>query len=176
MKIWEKGFSVNDKIEQFTVGQDRELDMYLAPFDMLASKAQAKMLASIGLISKEEENQLLTGLDELLAQVENGTFQIEADFEDVHSKIEYYLTEKFGDAGKKIHTARSRNDQVLTAIQLFITRKKSAPKFWSWRSCCCSRARNIKTICCRATPIFRRPCRAASGCGLGRMPSTCCWI
>jgi argininosuccinate lyase len=120
MKIWEKGFSVNDKIEQFTVGQDRELDMYLAPFDMLASKAQAKMLASIGLISKEEERQLLTGLDELLAQVENGTFQIEADFEDVHSKIEYYLTEKFGDAGKKIHTARSRNDQVLTAIQLFI--------------------------------------------------------
>jgi argininosuccinate lyase len=110
MKIWEKGFSVNDKIEQFTVGQDRELDMYLAPFDMLASKAQAKMLASIGLISKEEEGQLLTGLDELLAQVENGTFQIEADFEDVHSKIEYYLTEKFGDAGKKIHTARSRND------------------------------------------------------------------
>jgi argininosuccinate lyase len=120
MKIWEKGFSVNDKIERFTVGQDRELDMYLAPFDMLASKAQAKMLASIGMISQEEENQLLTGLDELLAQVENGTFQIESDFEDVHSKIEYYLTDKFGDAGKKIHVARSRNDQVLTAIQLFI--------------------------------------------------------
>lgn len=120
MKIWEKGFSVNDKIERFTVGQDRELDMYLAPFDMLASKAQAKMLASIGLISKEEESQLLTGLDELLAQVADGTFQIGAAFEDVHSKIEYYLTEKFGDAGKKIHTARSRNDQVLTAIQLFI--------------------------------------------------------
>jgi argininosuccinate lyase len=94
--------------------------MYLAPFDMLASKAQAKMLASIGMISQEEENQLLTGLDELLAQVENGTFQIESDFEDVHSKIEYYLTDKFGDAGKKIHVARSRNDQVLTAIQLFI--------------------------------------------------------
>jgi argininosuccinate lyase len=120
MKIWEKGFSVNDKIERFTVGQDRELDMYLAPFDMLASKAQAKMLASIGMISREEETQLLTGLDELLAQVENGTFQIEKDFEDVHSKIEYYLTDKFGDAGKKIHVARSRNDQVLTAIQLFI--------------------------------------------------------
>jgi len=120
MKIWEKGFSVNDKIEKFTVGQDRELDMYLAPFDMRASKAQAKMLASIGLISREEEAQLLQGLDELLAQVENGTFQIEKDFEDVHSKIEYYLTDKFGDAGKKIHVARSRNDQVLTAIQLFI--------------------------------------------------------
>ena len=120
MKIWEKGFSVNDKIEKFTVGQDRELDMYLAPFDMLASKAQAKMLASVGLISQEEESQLLQGLDELLAQVENGTFEIEPSFEDVHSKIEYYLTEKFGDAGKKIHVARSRNDQVLTAIQLFI--------------------------------------------------------
>ena len=120
MKIWEKGFSVNDKIERFTVGQDRELDMYLAPFDILASKAQAKMLASIGMISQEEETQLLTGLDELLAQVENGTFVIEPDFEDVHSKIEYYLTDIFGDAGKKIHVARSRNDQVLTAIQLFI--------------------------------------------------------
>ena len=120
MKIWEKGFSVNDKIEQFTVGQDRELDMYLAQFDMQASKAQAKMLASIGLISKEEESQLLKGLEELLKQVEDGTFIIEPEFEDVHSKIEYYLTAKFGDAGKKIHTARSRNDQVLTAIQLFI--------------------------------------------------------
>ena len=120
MKIWEKGFTVNDKIEQFTVGQDRELDMYLAQFDMQASKAQAKMLASVGLISEEEEGQLLTGLDMLLTQVENGTFKIEPEFEDVHSKIEYYLTDKFGDAGKKIHTARSRNDQVLTAIQLFI--------------------------------------------------------
>ncbi|WP_151089150.1 argininosuccinate lyase [Hymenobacter baengnokdamensis] len=120
MKIWEKGFSVNDKIERFTVGQDRELDKYLAPFDLLASQAQAKMLASSGLISKAEETQLLTGLAELRAQVEAGTFVIEPEFEDVHSKIEYYLTDKFGDAGKKIHTARSRNDQVLTAIQLFI--------------------------------------------------------
>lgn len=120
MKIWEKGYSIDDKIEQFTVGQDRELDMYLASFDIQASKAQARMLASSGLIAEEEKEQLLAGLDELLAQVENGTFQIEPEFEDVHSKIEYYLTEKFGDAGKKIHTARSRNDQVLTAIQLFI--------------------------------------------------------
>jgi argininosuccinate lyase len=120
MKIWEKGFSVNDTIEKFTVGQDRVLDMYLAPFDLLASKAQANMLGKVGLISEMERQQLITGLDELLAQVEAGTFEIEAGFEDVHSKIEHYLTEKFGDAGKKIHTARSRNDQVLTAIQLFI--------------------------------------------------------
>ena len=120
MKIWEKGFSVNDTIEKFTVGQDRVLDMYLAPFDMRASKAQANMLAKVGLISETERQQLVAGLDELLAQVAAGTFQIENDFEDVHSKIEHYLTEKFGDAGKKIHTARSRNDQVLTAIQLFL--------------------------------------------------------
>ncbi|MBD2721953.1 argininosuccinate lyase [Hymenobacter armeniacus] len=120
MKIWEKGFSVNDTIEKFTVGRDRELDMYLAPFDMLASKAQANMLAKVGLISDQERQQLIAGLDELLAQVDAGTFTIEADFEDVHSKIEHYLTEKYGDAGKKIHTARSRNDQVLTAIQLFL--------------------------------------------------------
>jgi len=120
MKIWEKGFSVNYTIEKFTVGKDRELDMYLAPFDMQASKAQANMLAKAGLISEPERQQLVSGLDELLAQVAAGTFEIGADFEDVHSKIEHYLTEKFGDAGKKIHTARSRNDQVLTAIQLFI--------------------------------------------------------
>ncbi|WP_375417005.1 argininosuccinate lyase [uncultured Hymenobacter sp.] len=120
MKIWEKGFFVNETIEKFTVGQDQELDLHLAYFDLVASKAQANMLAKVGLISAEEQAQLLTGLDELLAQVAAGEFQIEAEFEDVHSKIEFYLTEKFGDAGKKIHTARSRNDQVLTAIQLFI--------------------------------------------------------
>ena len=120
MKIWEKGFSVNDIIEKFTVGRDRELDMCLAPFDMQASKAHANMLAKVGLITGPERRQLIAGLDELLAQVATGTFRIEDEFEDVHSKIEHYLTEKFGDAGKKIHTARSRNDQVLTAIQLFI--------------------------------------------------------
>jgi len=120
MKIWEKGIAVDKKIEQFTVGRDRELDAYLAPFDVQASKAQATMLASVGLISEQENTQLQQGLTELAAQLEAGTFTIDESFEDVHSKIEYYLTEKFGDAGKKIHTARSRNDQVLTAIQLFL--------------------------------------------------------
>ena len=120
MKIWDKGFSVNETIERFTVGHDRELDLQLAYFDVLASKAQAAMLAKVGLISDAERTQLLLGLDELLAQLAVGTFVIEAEFEDVHSKIEHYLTARFGDAGKKIHTARSRNDQVLTAIQLFL--------------------------------------------------------
>ncbi|MBW3129668.1 argininosuccinate lyase [Hymenobacter profundi] len=119
MKIWEKGIPVDAKIEQFTIGQDRELDLYLAKFDVLASKAQANMLAQVGLLTSEENQQLQQGLTELADQVEAGTFTIEDEFEDVHSKIESYLTEKFGDAGKKIHTARSRNDQVLTAIQLF---------------------------------------------------------
>ena len=120
MKIWEKGFSVNEKIEKFTVGCDRELDLYLAYYDVLASRAHVDMLADTGLITPAEQQQLAQGLDELKQQIEAGTFVIEAEFEDVHSKIESYLTEKFGDAGKKIHTARSRNDQVLTAIQLFI--------------------------------------------------------
>ncbi|AWM31472.1 argininosuccinate lyase [Hymenobacter nivis] len=120
MKIWEKGFSVNEKIEKFTVGRDRELDLYLAYYDVLASRAHADMLADTGLITPAEQQQLAQGLDELKQQIEAGTFAIEPEFEDVHSKIESYLTEKFGDAGKKIHTARSRNDQVLTAIQLFI--------------------------------------------------------
>ena len=120
MKIWEKGFSVNEKIEKFTVGCDRELDLYLAYYDVLASRAHVDMLADTGLITPAEQQQLAQGLDELKQQIEAGTFAIEAEFEDVHSKIESYLTEKFGDAGKKIHTARSRNDQVLTAIQLFI--------------------------------------------------------
>ncbi|GAB2940252.1 argininosuccinate lyase [Hymenobacter coalescens] len=129
MKIWDKGIAVDKKIERFTVGRDRELDMYLAQFDVQASKAQANMLAQAGLLSPAENEQLQQGLTELATQIEAGSFTIDESFEDVHSKIEYYLTEKFGDAGKKIHTARSRNDQVLTAIQLFLkdyTRRTAA--------------------------------------------------
>ncbi|GAA4349057.1 argininosuccinate lyase [Hymenobacter saemangeumensis] len=120
MKIWEKGIAVDKKIEDFTVGRDRELDLYLALFDVQSSRAQARMLATVGLLSEAEKEQLVQGLNELEAQIEAGTFTIEESFEDVHSKIEFYLTDRFGDAGKKIHTARSRNDQVLTAIQLFL--------------------------------------------------------
>jgi argininosuccinate lyase len=120
MKIWEKGIAVDKKIEQFTIGRDRELDLYLAKFDVLASKAQANMLAKVGLLSEAENQQLQQGLGELAAQIEAGAFTIGEEFEDVHSKIEFYLTEQFGDAGRKIHVARSRNDQVLTAIQLFL--------------------------------------------------------
>lgn len=119
MKLWDKGFTVDKQIENFTVGKDRILDIYIAKHDMLASKAQAEMLAKVGLLSAEENKQLQEALDELLTDYENGSFAIDAHFEDVHSKIEAELIQKTGDAGKKIHTARSRNDQVLVALQLF---------------------------------------------------------
>ena len=121
MKIWQKkGIKVRDHIDQFTVGDDLEWDMRLAPYDIIASKAHAQMLGKVGLLTASEADQLTQGLDELLKDVEKGTFTISEAFEDVHSKIEFELTEKYGDVGKKIHTARSRNDQVLVAMQLFL--------------------------------------------------------
>ncbi|WP_282630669.1 argininosuccinate lyase [Empedobacter sedimenti] len=119
MKLWDKGFTINDKIEKFTVGKDRELDAHLAKYDAIASKAQANMLAKTGLITNEENDALQIALDEILVLIGENNFEVGDDFEDIHSKIEAYLIEKTGDAGKKIHVARSRNDQVLVAIQLF---------------------------------------------------------
>jgi argininosuccinate lyase len=120
MKLWEKGMKTNEKIDRFTVGNDRELDLVLAKYDVKASKAHANMLGSIGLLTKEENLALASALDEIHDAIEKGEFTIEDSFEDMHSKIEFLLIEKLGDTGKKIHTARSRNDQVLVAIQLFV--------------------------------------------------------
>lgn len=120
MKLWDKGFSTDKKIDQFTVGNDRELDMLLAKYDVVASKAHAKMLGKVGLISEEESKALVKELNNIEISIEKGEFAIEEDFEDMHSKIEFLLTEKLGDVGKKIHTARSRNDQVLVAMQLYL--------------------------------------------------------
>ncbi|WP_029033460.1 argininosuccinate lyase [Salinimicrobium terrae] len=119
MKLWDKGISIDKKIEKFTVGNDRELDMFLAKYDLQASAAHAKMLGKVGLIQEDEVKELLIELQNLQQQVSDGTFVIEEDFEDVHSKIEFALTKKLGEAGKKIHTARSRNDQVLVALHLY---------------------------------------------------------
>ncbi|MFC7444967.1 Argininosuccinate lyase [Mesoflavibacter sp. HG96] len=119
MKLWDKGISIDKKIEQFTVGNDREIDLHIAKYDVQASLAHAKMLQSIGILTVEELKQLEKGLQDLASQIENGTFTIDNQFEDVHSKIEFELTKTYGDVGKKIHTARSRNDQVLVALQLF---------------------------------------------------------
>ena len=119
MKLWDKGFTIDKQIEQFTVGNDREIDMHIALYDVQASRAHAKMLEHINIISKEELQQLEEGLAILKKQIEEGSFVIEEQFEDVHSKIEAELTQMCGDVGKKIHTARSRNDQVLVALQLY---------------------------------------------------------
>jgi argininosuccinate lyase len=120
MKLWEKGLKTNEKIDHFTVGNDRELDLILARYDVIASKAHANMLCSIGLLTKEENRSLISELDAIGESIEKGEFTIEESFEDMHSKIEYLLIQKLGDTGKKIHTARSRNDQVLVALQLYV--------------------------------------------------------
>lgn len=119
MKLWDKGISIDKKIEKFTVGNDRELDMFLAEYDVTASKAHAKMLGKVGILDSGEVEEMLRELEKLEQQIQDGTFSIEEEFEDVHSKIEYELTKSLGDTGKKIHTARSRNDQVLVAMQLY---------------------------------------------------------
>ena len=119
MKLWVKGFSIDQQIEKFTVGNDREIDIHIAKYDVQASIAHAIMLESIGIITADELKDLKKGLEELALDIEKGTFIIEESFEDVHSKIEWELTNKLGEVGKKIHTARSRNDQVLVALQLY---------------------------------------------------------
>jgi argininosuccinate lyase len=120
MKLWEKGIPTAQQIEQFTVGNDRELDLLLAKYDALGSIAHAKMLGKINLLTASETESLVTALHEIISDIEKGNFTIEDTFEDVHSKIEYLLTVKLGDAGKKIHTARSRNDQVLVDVHLYL--------------------------------------------------------
>ncbi|MGB0836484.1 MAG: argininosuccinate lyase [Flavobacteriaceae bacterium] len=119
MKLWDKGFNTDKKIDIFTVGNDRVLDLELAKYDVIGNLAHAKMLHSIGLLSAEEMDSLEEALKEISTQIESGDFIIEDSFEDVHSKVEYMLTEKLGDTGKKIHTARSRNDQVLLDVSLY---------------------------------------------------------
>lgn len=119
MKLWEKNFEVNKEIERFTVGRDRELDLLLAPYDILGSMAHITMLEHIGLLDKDELPVLLDELRKLYAMCEEGQFVIEEDVEDVHSQVELMLTRRLGDMGKKIHSGRSRNDQVLVDLKLF---------------------------------------------------------
>ena len=119
MKLWEKNFEVNKEIERFTVGRDREMDLYLAKYDVLGSMAHIAMLESIGLLGKDELPVLLRELKNIYEQCERGEFVIEDDIEDVHSQVELLLTRKLGDMGKKIHSGRSRNDQVLVDMKLF---------------------------------------------------------
>ncbi len=128
MKLWEKGISTDKKIEQFTVGNDRELDLVIAKYDVQASIAHAQMLGKVGLIGNDEAEKLVYELEQIAISITNGTFTIEDSFEDVHSKLEYILIQKLGDTGKKIHTARSRNDQVLVAMHLYLKNELSEIK------------------------------------------------
>lgn len=120
MKLWQKGATAHQKVDQFTVGNDRTYDLLLAQYDCDASIAHAQMLGKIGLITPAEADQVSDVLSKIKATTLTGAFTIEDHFEDMHSKIEHLLTEELGDLGKKIHTARSRNDQVLVAMHLYL--------------------------------------------------------
>lgn len=121
MKLWQKeNTSVSDLIEKFTVGRDKEFDLLLAKYDVTGSIAHIKMLAQTGLMTPEEGEAAVKGLEFLLIEIENGRFRIEEGIEDVHSQVEYALTQRIGDIGKKIHSGRSRNDQVAVDIKLYL--------------------------------------------------------
>lgn len=120
MKLWSKGFEPDKMIEEFTVGNDRELDMRLARYDVQGSLAHIKMLESIGLLTADELEVLTGGLNDIAEMIDRGEFYIEPGVEDVHSQVEFILTQRLGDVGKKIHSGRSRNDQVLVDLKLFM--------------------------------------------------------
>ena len=128
MKLWQKNTPAHKKIDHFTVGEDRAYDLHLAAYDCQASIAHAQMLYQIGILTEYETQAIVNVLKKLKIQAENSKFVIDDNFEDMHSKIEFVLTEKLGDLGKKIHTARSRNDQVLVAMQLYLKQEISVIK------------------------------------------------
>lgn len=119
MKIWQKATDSKKEVEQFTIGRDPEFDILLAPFDVLGSMAHAHMLAKIGLLTQEDNHTLQKGLKEIYFEIEKGQFQIAPGVEDVHSQVEFLLTERYGEVGKKLHSGRSRNDQVLVDLKLY---------------------------------------------------------
>lgn len=119
MKLWQKNSSTSKAVETFTVGNDRDMDMFLAPFDVQGSLAHIKMLESIGLLTKEDWTVLSAELKNIYKEIEAGNFSLNEDVEDIHSQVELLLTERLGDVGKKIHSGRSRNDQVLVDLKLF---------------------------------------------------------
>ncbi len=119
MKLWQKAIGSKKEVEQFTIGRDPEFDIILAPFDVLGSMAHAHMLAKIGLLTQEDNVILQKGLKEIYYEIEQGKFSIAPGVEDVHSQVEFLLTERYGEVGKKLHSGRSRNDQVLVDLKLY---------------------------------------------------------
>ncbi len=123
MKLWQKNTESLKEVETFTVGKDRELDIFLAPYDVLGSLAHIKMLQKVGLLSESELHELEKALKDIYADIIAGNFELEDGVEDIHSQVEFILTKKLGDSGKKIHSARSRNDQVILDLKLFLRNK-----------------------------------------------------
>lgn len=119
-KLWDKGFDTNALVEDYTVGNDQKLDMRLAKYDVQGSLAHIRMLETIGLLTAEELQVLVRGLEQIASEIEAGDFRIEPESEDIHSQVELLLTRRLGDVGKKIHSGRSRNDQVLVDLKLFL--------------------------------------------------------
>lgn len=119
-KLWQKNNVTSSAVEQFTIGKDQQMDQYLAAYDVLGSIAHTTMLSEVGLLTKEEQVQLKKALIEIYTSIQAGNFELQVGVEDIHSQVEILLTQKLGDVGKKIHSARSRNDQVLVDIKLFL--------------------------------------------------------
>ena len=172
MKLWDKGTEINKLIETFTVGRDTEMDLFLAEFDVLGSLAHIRMLETIGLLSTPELLLLTEELRAIYSKIKENYFVIEEGIEDIHSQIELMLTRKLGEAGKKIHSGRSRNDQVLLDLKLFTRSEiKSVVgqtfelfKIWFLK------VTNFRRYLCPDTLIYRLPCPPRLGCGLERMP------
>ena len=122
MKLWQKDTVSLKEVEKFTVGNDRMFDVMLAPFDILGSIAHVTMLETVGLLTKEEKDSLVKELQSIYKNTQDASFVIQPEVEDVHSQVELLLTQKLGDTGKKIHSARSRNDQVLVDVNYFYVR------------------------------------------------------
>lgn len=123
MKLWQKSNDVDREVERFTVGRDREMDLYLAEADVLGSLAHTRMLHAVGLLGKEDLDAVQRGLKTIYREIAEGKFSIEEGVEDVHSQVEFLLTQRVGEAGKKIHSGRSRNDQVLVDLRIFLRRQ-----------------------------------------------------
>ena len=171
MKLWDKGINTDKKIESFTIGKDRELDLYLAPFDVMGTMAHSAMLAEVGLLTQSELETLLPELKKIYQKARQGNFEIEEGVEDVHSQVEMDLTRQLGDTGKKVHSGRSRNDQVLLDLKLF-AREKLMEVVHASQSLLMpfsKKVKPIKTIFCPAIRTFRWPCPLPSDCGLGLM-------
>ena len=168
MKLWEKSVKIDKDIERYTIGRDREMDLYLAPFDVLGSMAHITMLESIGLLEKDELDVLLAEMKKIYADAVVGNFEIEEGIEDVHSEVELILTRRLGDIGKKIHSGRSRNDQVLVDLKLYMRHELQEITRLTVElfNMLIQQSEKYKNVLMPAIHIFRWQCRRRSAFGL----------